>query len=918
MHTIRGNRRRAGRRSKSIVAIALVAVMLPLVVILGTVSAGAATATITSAGPLTSVGISDQLNCSVNHVDDSAGEFFSNTACGTFIVVDGTMFYSPAAIPAGSSATSTTPFTPVSQTGPTGAGTDDNPYKIVTVVDAGTTGVRLTQTDSYVTGLESYRTDIVVANTSGASKTARVYRAADCYLQSSDSGYGVVDADTGAVACTTGTAPGSRIEQWFPLTAGSHYMEDTYSNVWSKIGQLLPFADTCICATLTDNGAGLSWDKTVAAGASTTISSLITFSPLGHLPLALSKTADAGTVAAGATTGYTITVDNPNVAAVTLDSLTDALPAGFTYVPNSTTGATTANPTIAGQELTWSGVSATAGGAATLHFSVTASSTPGTYTNLVTATAEAYTIAPTGPTAPITVTAASNPLVIALTPATATNPVGTSHTVTATVTRNAVAQSGVPVNFQVLTGPNTGTNGTVQTNASGVAAFSYTGSATPGTDSIRASAIDEETSVFSNTVTKTWTAVSSPLVLALTPATATNPVNTSHTVTAHATRNGVAQADVAVSFSVTAGPNTGNEGNATTNAAGDATYTYSSAVAGTDTIHATASDGETTVTSNNVTKTWTAVTPSGLTIASVTAPSVVTVGTRAQTTVTATNTGATPLTGVSVTLTRQAGTTFNSVTPSQGTCAAPVGLSVTCTLGTLAGGAAATVKLVFTAPGAVPAGGTVTTDATGTSTQTGPTAPAPSNATVQAQTPGEAHGFVSPGGTLSTGTTATPQDNTIISFTLPNTGPGAPIDLLAESSPLTFCGGQACSGKTAFVSPFTGYTNPNQPAKVKITWDKTVAGRGIFSKLYVQKAPNGAIVQVPDCAARPRFDSRHHEISGWFSWFIWWLLHLRSGLGPHTGVANPSPCVDARSVDRHGDVTFEILLLSGDPKFGRR
>jgi uncharacterized repeat protein (TIGR01451 family) len=919
MKSIRGIRRRASRHSQSLVAIALVVVMLPLVLIFGAVSAGAATVTITSAGPLTSVGISDQLNCSVNHVDDAAGEFFGDTGCGTFIVVDGTMFYSPSVIPAGSAATSTTPFTPVSQTGPTGAGTEDNPYKIVTVVDAGATGVRLTQTDSYVTGLESYRTDIVVSNTSGASKTARVYRAADCYLQSSDSGYGAVDTDTGAVACTTGLETGSRIEQWFPLTAGSRYIEAGYSTVWSTIGQMLPFPNTCTCATLNDNGAGLSWDKTVPAGSSTTISSLITFSPLGHLPLALSKTADAGTVAAGATTGYTVTVDNPNAAAVALDSLTDTLPAGFTYVQNSTTGATTANPTIVGQELTWSGISATGGGASTsLHFSVTASSVPGAYTNQVTATAEAYTIAPTGPTASITVTGTSSPLVIALTPETATNPVGTSHTVTATVTRNAVAQSGVPVSFQVLTGPNSGTSGTVQTNASGVAAFSYTGGATPGTDSIRASAIDEETSVFSNTVTKTWTAASSPLVLALTPATATNPVGTNHTVTVHATRNGVAQNEVNVSFAVTSGPNAGSEGSGSTNASGDATFTYSSAVAGTDTIQASAFDGETAVTSNSVTKTWTAVTPGGLTIASVTEPSVVTVGTRAQTTVTATNTGTTPLTGVSVTLTRQAGTTFNSVTPSQGTCAAPVGLSVTCTLGTLVGGAAATVKLVFTAPGAVPAGGTVTTNATGTSTQTGPVAPAPSNATVQARIPGQAHGFVSPGGTLSTGTTATPQDNTIISFTLPNSGPGAPIDLLAESSPLTFCGGQACSGKTAFVSPFVGYDNPNAPAKVKITWDKTVAGRGIFSKLYVQKAPDGPIVQVPECAPRPRYDSRHREIRGWFSWFIWWLLHLRSGFGPHSGIANPSPCVDARSVDRHGDVTFEILLLSGDPKFGRR
>ena len=47
-------------------------------------------------------------------------------------------------------------------------------------------------------------------------------RAADCYLQDSDSGFGVLDTGTGAVACTTGTDPGSRIAQWFPITPGRH------------------------------------------------------------------------------------------------------------------------------------------------------------------------------------------------------------------------------------------------------------------------------------------------------------------------------------------------------------------------------------------------------------------------------------------------------------------------------------------------------------------------------------------------------------------------------------------------------------------------------------------------------------------------------------------------------------------------
>src|SRR6185436_17887841 len=55
------------------------------------------------------------------------------------------------------------------------------------------------------------------------------------------------------------------------------------------------------------------------------------------------------------------------------------------------------------------------------------------------------------------------------------------------------------------------------------------------------------------------------------------------------------------------GPNTGKTGSGTTNAGGQATFTYASTAAGTDTIVASFvnSQGQTT-TSNAVTKTWTA------------------------------------------------------------------------------------------------------------------------------------------------------------------------------------------------------------------------------------------------------------------------------------------------------------------------
>ena len=365
----------------------------------------AADASIVSSGPLTQVGVGSNLNCSANHTGDTAGEFYGGTSCGTWISISGRgrVLYGP---PMLATSNSPTPYTQVSQTPVTGTGTSANPYKVVTVVDAGTSGVRLTQTDTYTTGLESFRTDVVVANTSGSSQSVRVYRAADCYLQNSDAGYGALDTGTGAVACTTGLDPGARIEQWFPITSGSHAYEASYSSVYSKINAKQAFDDTCTCTTQLDNGAGISWDATIANGATKTLSSLITFSPLGVLPLSLGITPSATTVAPNGTVNYTVTVHNPNPGAVTLSSLSDVLPASFTYVANSTTGLTTANPTIgSGNTLTWAGPLVVPGsGDGTLHFTANVGATGGTFTSSATAeNTSGYTIAPSGPDGAVTV-----------------------------------------------------------------------------------------------------------------------------------------------------------------------------------------------------------------------------------------------------------------------------------------------------------------------------------------------------------------------------------------------------------------------------------------------------------------------------------------------------------------------------------
>jgi hypothetical protein len=95
---------------------------------------------------------------------------------------------------------------------------------------------------------------------------------------------------------------------------------------------------------------------------------------------------------------------------------------------------------------------------------------------------------------------------IVLGPATATNAVGTSHTVTATVVDAAGAPVvGKTVTFTITSGPNSPGTGTAVTDATGKATFTYTSNGTPGTDQIQASFVNsQQQTVTSNVVTKIW------------------------------------------------------------------------------------------------------------------------------------------------------------------------------------------------------------------------------------------------------------------------------------------------------------------------------------------------------------------------------------------------------------------------------
>jgi hypothetical protein len=241
-------------------------------------------------GPLNKIAIGNDLSCQLQHSGDTTFEFFPSSAtpgdCGSFVAVDGTLF-GPDFTNHDGTATGGlgTPFTAVSQSAPSGAGTAASPRTITTVADAGASGLRITETDKYVNGQESYRTDVAIANSSGGAKSGVIYRAGDCFLQNTDSGFGFSGSPDGAVGCAANAnnTPPGRIEQWVPITGGNTWTEDFFGDVWTKIGTQAPFANDCVrCADQTDNGAGISWTFTVNPGQTVTFSHFTTFSPTGR------------------------------------------------------------------------------------------------------------------------------------------------------------------------------------------------------------------------------------------------------------------------------------------------------------------------------------------------------------------------------------------------------------------------------------------------------------------------------------------------------------------------------------------------------------------------------------------------------------------------------------------------------------
>src|SRR6185503_1661189 len=200
-------------------------------------------ADISSTGPLTHIWLGNDLSCQVQHIaDGTTYEFYPPDIfpadSGTFIAMDGVLYapdffnhdYSAAWFFIGAS----TAFTPAGpQTPVTGLGTAADPYKVVTTVNVGGTGLVIQQIDTYVVGREYYTTEIKINNNGFVTASGILYRGFDAFLSVSDTGYGftqVFSDNRNAVGCSNNAnnSPPDKIVEYIPLTGGNNFFQNEF------------------------------------------------------------------------------------------------------------------------------------------------------------------------------------------------------------------------------------------------------------------------------------------------------------------------------------------------------------------------------------------------------------------------------------------------------------------------------------------------------------------------------------------------------------------------------------------------------------------------------------------------------------------------------------------------------------------
>jgi hypothetical protein len=198
-----------------------------------------------------------------------------------------------------------TPFTPGSLSRVSGSGSAADPFRVTVGSALGASGIAATQQVRYVNG-DNYFTKSLTLTNNGAAQSVKIFLGADIYLADDDSGVPyLATASTSAGGQDCGAAPSYTI-LLIPQTPPDGYSAKSYSDVWSLIGagQL---DDAVLAGSCLDNGAALQWNRTLAAGASVTVQTAVSFGDIPPIALFNVTAVDPSSGAVGSTVPVTIT-----------------------------------------------------------------------------------------------------------------------------------------------------------------------------------------------------------------------------------------------------------------------------------------------------------------------------------------------------------------------------------------------------------------------------------------------------------------------------------------------------------------------------------------------------------------------------------------------------------------------------------
>lgn len=192
------------------------------------------------------------------------GQFFSDNGEGVFIWLNGQV-WGPSDVPFGPTVNAYTAVSNVL----VGSGNAQSPWRIITTLQLGGTGLQLIRSVRYTNGDLFVREDFEVRNNSSRTANISLFHAADLQTAGDPAGYGYYDSVNGGIGGYNSTR--NFFQLFVPIFGGSRYQEGLWNTIWAAIGNTSGpgpgFDNSYHPDTYEDNGAGLQWSISLAPGA---------------------------------------------------------------------------------------------------------------------------------------------------------------------------------------------------------------------------------------------------------------------------------------------------------------------------------------------------------------------------------------------------------------------------------------------------------------------------------------------------------------------------------------------------------------------------------------------------------------------------------------------------------------------------